>query len=83
MFLVLNKVAKGVLAVPGISRVQAITRPEGTPIAHTSIPFYGQHAKRRASCKIMPFQKERMNDMLNAGRRVGENDRPSCSTCTA
>ena len=38
-FLVLNKLAKAVFAVPGISSVQAITRPEGTPIAHTSIPF--------------------------------------------
>ena len=38
-FLVINKIAKAVFAVEGISRVQAITRPEGTPIEHTSIPF--------------------------------------------
>ncbi len=38
-FLVLNKLAKAVFKVPGVSRVQSITRPEGTPIAHTSIPF--------------------------------------------
>ena len=38
-FLVLNKLAKAVFAVPGISSVQAITRPAGTPIAHTSIPY--------------------------------------------
>ncbi len=25
--------------VAGIARVQAITRPQGTPIEHTSIPF--------------------------------------------
>ena len=43
-FLVLNKLAKAVLAVPGISKVQAITRPEGTPIAHTTIPYHAQHA---------------------------------------
>ena len=29
-FLVLNKLAKGIFAVPGISRLQAITRPEGS-----------------------------------------------------
>ncbi|MCG5434010.1 MMPL family transporter [Mycobacterium sp. MYCO198283] len=38
-FLVLDKIAKAVFRVEGISRVQAITRPEGTPIEHTSIPF--------------------------------------------
>jgi RND superfamily putative drug exporter len=38
-FIVLHKVAKAIFRVPGISRVQGITRPEGTPIEHTSIPF--------------------------------------------
>jgi RND superfamily putative drug exporter len=38
-FLVIDKIAKGVFRVPGVSRVQAITRPEGKPIEHTSIPF--------------------------------------------
>ncbi|OBA81788.1 hypothetical protein A9W99_13275 [Mycobacterium sp. 1164966.3] len=61
--LILNKVAKGVLAVPGISRVQGLTRPEGTPIAHTSIPFM-LSIQNAAQLQIMPFQRERMNDML-------------------
>jgi putative drug exporter of the RND superfamily len=38
-FLVINKIAKAVFQVPGLSRVQTITRPEGKPIEHTSIPF--------------------------------------------
>jgi RND superfamily putative drug exporter len=38
-FLVINKIAKALFQVDGIARVQAITRPEGTPIEHTSIPF--------------------------------------------
>src|SRR5689334_14338949 len=38
-FLILHKVAKAIFRVPGISRVQGVTRPEGTPIEHTSIPF--------------------------------------------
>ena len=48
-FLVLHKLAKVIFQVPGVSRVQGITRPEGTPIEHTSIPFMismqnaGQH----------------------------------------
>jgi putative drug exporter of the RND superfamily len=61
--LVLNKVAKGVLAVPGISTVQSFTRPQGTPIAHTSIPFMIS-MQQASQLQIMPFQKERMNDML-------------------
>ncbi len=61
--LVLNKVAKGILAVPGISRVQTLTRPEGTPLAHTSIPFM-VGMQNAAQLEIMPFQKERMDDML-------------------
>ena len=38
-FLVIDKIAKAIFRVPGIARVQAITRPEGKPIEHTSIPF--------------------------------------------
>ena len=61
-FLVLNQLAKGVLAVPGISMVQAITRPEGTPIEHTSIPFL-LSIQNAALRQNMVFLKERMNDM--------------------
>jgi RND superfamily putative drug exporter len=38
-FLVIDKIAKAILHVPGIGRVQAITRPDGKPIKHTTIPF--------------------------------------------
>jgi putative drug exporter of the RND superfamily len=62
-FLVLNKLAKAVFAVPGISDVQAVTRPEGKPLDHTSIPFLlsMQNASQRL---YLPFQKDRMEDML-------------------
>jgi putative drug exporter of the RND superfamily len=62
-FLILNKLAKAVFAVPGISDVQAITRPEGKPIAHTTIPYMlsMQNASQRL---YLPFQKDRMEDML-------------------
>ncbi|OBF40122.1 hypothetical protein A5719_14660 [Mycolicibacterium peregrinum] len=61
--LILNKVAKAIFAVPGISRVQAITRPEGNPIDRTSIPFLLslQNANQE---QVMPFQKNRMKDLL-------------------
>ena len=38
-FLVLNKLAKGIFGVEGVALVQGVTRPEGTPLEHTSIPF--------------------------------------------
>jgi RND superfamily putative drug exporter len=70
-FLVLDKLAKAVLAVPGISKVQAVTRPEGTPIAHTTIPWMlsMQNAGMQQS---MHFQKQRMNDMLKQAEIMTE-----------
>jgi putative drug exporter of the RND superfamily len=62
-FLVLNKLAKAVFAVPGISDVQAITRPEGTPIDHTSLPFM-LSVQNAAQKLFTPFQRDRMDDML-------------------
>ena len=62
-FLVLNKLAKTIFAVPGISRVQGITRPEGTPIDHTSIPFL-LSLQSAAQLQTMPFMKDQMNDLL-------------------
>jgi RND superfamily putative drug exporter len=61
-FLVLNKLAKAVFAVPGISMVQSITRPEGTQIAHTSIPFMLSMSQAGQS-QNMQFLKDRMNDL--------------------
>ena len=62
-FLVLNQLAKGILAVPGVATVQGITRPQGTPIEHTSIPYMMsmQNALVRQN---MVFLKDRLNDML-------------------
>ncbi len=62
-FLVLNRVAKSVFKVRGVSRVQGITRPEGTPIDHTSIPFL-LSLQSAGQAQAMKFQKERINDML-------------------
>ena len=62
-FLILDKLAKTIFRVVGISRVQAITRPEGTPIEHTSIPF--QISMQNAGqLQTMRYQKARMDDML-------------------
>ena len=62
-FLVLDKLAKGIFRVPGISRVQAITRPDGTAMDHTTIPF--QISMQNAGqVQTMKYQRDRMNDML-------------------
>jgi putative drug exporter of the RND superfamily len=62
-FLVLNKLAKAVFAVPGISNVQAPTRPAGTPLEHTSIPFMLSMSSA-SQVQSLQFQKARMNDLL-------------------
>jgi RND superfamily putative drug exporter len=62
-FLVLDKLAKAVLAVPGISTVQAVTRPEGTPIKHTTIPYL-LSMQAAGQQQFLTFQRARMNDLL-------------------
>jgi putative drug exporter of the RND superfamily len=62
-FLVINKLAKAIFAVQGVSRVVAITRPEGTPIEHTSIPFL-LSVQQAGQVQSMKFQKDRMNDLV-------------------
>jgi RND superfamily putative drug exporter len=37
-FLVIERIAKAVFRVPGIGRVQAITRPDGKPLKYSTIP---------------------------------------------
>ena len=70
-FLVLDKVAKAVFRVPGIARVQAITRPDGAPIAHTSLPFIlsMQGAGQMQNMKLM---KDRMADMKTQADEMGK-----------
>jgi RND superfamily putative drug exporter len=70
-FLVLEKLAKGVFAVQGISTVQAITRPTGAPFQHSSIPFM-LSMQQAAMLQNMAFQKDRMNDMLKQADELGE-----------
>ncbi|MBI3224943.1 MAG: MMPL family transporter [Mycolicibacterium cosmeticum] len=62
-FLVIDKIAKAIFKVPGIGRVQAITRPQGTPIEHTSIPF--QISMQGTSQKMNEkYQQDMMANML-------------------
>jgi RND superfamily putative drug exporter len=61
-FLILHKLAKAVFKIPGIDRVQGITRPEGTPIQHTSIPFLIS-LQNAAQAQNIGFVKDRIADM--------------------
>src|SRR5690625_7481960 len=38
-FLVIDKIAKALKNVHGIAQVQTITRPDGDPIKHSTIPY--------------------------------------------
>ena len=64
--LVIDKVAKNVFRVPGVGRVQAITRPQGTPIEHTSIPFIVSMSGATQQLN-MSYMQDRMKDMLTMG----------------
>jgi RND superfamily putative drug exporter len=64
--LVVDKVAKSIFHIPGVGRVQAITRPQGTPIEHTSIPFIISVSGATQQLN-MSYMQDRMKDMLKMG----------------
>ena len=68
--LILERVAKAVLHTPGIALVQSITRPLGTPITHSSIPFQIS-ASSASQIMNLDYQKDRANDLL---KQAGEID---------
>ncbi|OBG70650.1 hypothetical protein A5714_07075 [Mycobacterium sp. E2462] len=70
-FLTLHRLAKGIFQVHGISRVQGITRPEGTPIQHTSVPFLLSMQQATMSEDIK-YISARMDDMLVQADMLGE-----------
>jgi RND superfamily putative drug exporter len=70
-FLVLNKLAKAVFAVPGISLVQAPTRPTGTPLDHTTIPFM-LSLQSASQLQTLPFMKDNMNELLKQADQMTE-----------
>ncbi len=61
--LVLERVAKAVFHTPGIAKVQAITRPLGTPLDHSSIPF---QLSQQSVGQVMnlEYQADRAADLL-------------------
>ena len=68
--ILLERVAKAVFHTDGIAQVQAITRPLGTPLDHTSIPFQIS-AGNSSQINTLPFQQARTADLL---KQVGVID---------
>ncbi|MGB9303147.1 MAG: RND family transporter [Mycobacterium sp.] len=68
--IILDRIAKDMFRTPGIARVQSITRPLGSPIEHSSIPF-------QVSMQSLPiqqnlqFMKDRMADLLTMSDDLG------------
>ncbi|WP_036346561.1 RND family transporter [Mycolicibacterium aromaticivorans] len=69
--ILLERVAKAVFHTPGIALVQSITRPLGTPLDHSSVPFQIS-AQSSAQINNLPFQQARAADLL---KQVGEIDK--------
>ncbi|MCX2710968.1 RND family transporter [Mycolicibacterium sp. J2] len=61
--LILERAAKAVLHTPGVALVQSITRPLGTPITHSSIPFQIS-ATSASQIMNLGYQKDRADDLL-------------------
>ncbi|AEF36010.1 MULTISPECIES: MMPL/RND family transporter [Mycobacteriaceae] len=68
--IILDRIAKNIFRTRGVERVQSITRPLGSPIDHTSIPF-------QVSMGAVPIQQnlqfmnERLADMLTMSDELG------------
>ena len=78
--LVIDRIAKNIFHIPGIGRVQSITRPLGTPIEHTSIPFLisMQGVGQQQSMKLM---KDRIADMKTQADDIGSTVTSMIAKC--
>ncbi len=65
-FLVIDRIAKAMFREPGVGRVQTITRPLGSPLEHSSIPFLLGMQGTIQSLN-MSYLQDRMDDMLRMG----------------
>ncbi|MDV3128901.1 MMPL family transporter [Mycobacterium sp. 21AC1] len=67
--LVLERIAKAVLHTRGIALVQSITRPLGTPIKHSSIPFQIS-AQSASQIMNLGYQQDRAKDLLKQANEI-------------
>jgi RND superfamily putative drug exporter len=71
-FLVIDKIAKAVFRVPGIGRVQTITRPDGQPMDHSTIP-YAMSQQSLLNKLNEQYQGDRTADMLKQANDMQTN----------
>ena len=69
--LILERVAKAVLHAPGVALVQSVTRPLGTPIKHSSIPFQIS-AQSAGQVMNLSYQGDRARDLLTQIDQTGK-----------
>jgi RND superfamily putative drug exporter len=69
--ILLERVAKAVFHTRGIAQVQSITRPLGTPLDHSSIPFQIS-AGNTGQIENLKYQQDRAADLL---KQVAEIDK--------
>ncbi len=62
-FIILDKVAKAVFHIPGIGRVQTITRPLGTPLDHSTLGFQ-MGAQAAGRIQTQHYQEEQAKNLL-------------------
>lgn len=67
--LVLDKVARNLLAVDGIVLTQSITRPLGIPIQHSSIPFQNSVTGQTTNQGI-PFMRGQLADLRRSAEQM-------------
>jgi putative drug exporter of the RND superfamily len=67
--ILLERVAKAVFHTPGIAQVQSITRPLGTPLDHTSIPFQIS-AQSTGQIENLKYQQDRAADLLKQAAEI-------------
>ncbi len=68
-FLVLDKVAKAVFHIPGIGRVQTITRPLGTPLDHSTLGFQ-MSAQAAGRIQTQHYQEEQAANLLKQANEL-------------
>src|ERR1700740_3728390 len=68
--IVVDKVAKNVFHIPRIARVQDITRPLGTPIDHSSIPFQISMQSTQ-TIENLKYLKDSMADLGKVNDELG------------
>ena len=69
--ILLERVAKAIFHTHGIAQVQSITRPLGTPLDHSSIPFQIS-AGNIGQIENLQYQQDRAEDLL---KQVAEIDK--------